>query len=287
MRFWSHHQLLTTRVPRVSPREMINCLPRPKNKVNDTTSFNKETSYSELKSFAMHALKASSSSLDPSEQLLFTESMQVDYVTLKGIENRYGIKKEDIPVSILKELVDNSLDYVETLVLTNPTLIPKVDVQIISNDDRSTLTVSNPEKITSFTLERIQSIFNYNNLASTKRNQHKISRGAIGNGLKAILGMSYALATEYYNHDGWTPLRIRTGNKQYSVSLVVDKLNRRNKPISLDVRQEECTSGQNTSVEIDIPTNSKNCTGFIDVFKNFTILNPHISMSLNESYCKR
>ena len=38
------------------------------------------------------------------EQLLFTESMIMDYVTLKGIENRFSIKKEEIPVSIFKEL---------------------------------------------------------------------------------------------------------------------------------------------------------------------------------------
>ena len=42
----------------------------------------------------------------------------MDYVTLKGIENRFGVKRQDIPVTIFKELVDNALDHVETLALT-------------------------------------------------------------------------------------------------------------------------------------------------------------------------
>lgn len=260
---------------------MVDGMQRGKNKVDDTISFTKETGCNELKSFAMHELKATDSSPNPPEQVLFTESMIVDYVTLKGIENRFGIKEDDIPVSIFKELVDNALDCVETLVLTNAKLIPEVDVQITSNDDRTTLIVSNSDKIPSFTFERIRSLFNYHNLASTKRNQHKISRGALGNGLKAILGMSYALATEVYNCDGWTPLRIRTGNKQYSVHLIIDKINKLHKPISLDVNEDKCISGENTSVEIDIPTNSKTCTKFIDTFRDFTVLNPHVTMRLN------
>ena len=84
--------------------------------------------------------------------------------------------------------------------------------------DRISLEVSNSDITSSFTLERIQSIFNFNNFSSTKRNQYKISRGALGNGLKAILGMSYALATENYNYDDWSPLKIRTGNKLYSIA---------------------------------------------------------------------
>ena len=102
-----------------------------------------------LKSFTMHGFKDSGSSPNPpdqvsledknkrlagvpQEQLLFTESMIMDYVTLKGIENRFGVKRQDIPVTIFKELVDNALDHVETLALThsNHDFIPEIHVQI-------------------------------------------------------------------------------------------------------------------------------------------------------------
>lgn len=106
------------------------------------------------KSRTMHASKDPTSSPNPTkqvpagnrdklveqqDQLLFTESAVMDYVTLKGIENRFGIKKDDIPVGIFKELIDNSLDRVETIALTrrNRGFVPEISVQIISCDDES------------------------------------------------------------------------------------------------------------------------------------------------------
>ena len=120
---------------------------------------------------------------EPEEQLLFTESMIMDYVTLKGIENRFSIKKEEIPVSIFKELLDNALDHVETPAVNNSRseFIPEIDVKISSNTDRINLEVSNPVITSGFTLKRIHSIFDFYNFSSTKRNQYKISRGALGN----------------------------------------------------------------------------------------------------------
>ncbi len=222
----------------------------------------------------------------PQEQLLFSESMTMDYVTLKGIENRFGIKKEDIPVFIFKELLDNALDYLETL-SNNTEFAPEIHIQITSDRDRISLAVSNSNIAPIFTNERIHSIFNFNNFSSTKRNQYKISRGALGNGLKVALGMSYASATENYNHDSWSPLKIRTGDKLYSIVLLVDKLNRKDTPISVNINPEESILNNDsfdTTVEIEIPTgsNSKTMTlkQLLDTFKNYSILNPHVAMNI-------
>ena len=38
----------------------------------------------------------------------------MDYVTLEGIENRTGIEKENAYVYVLKELLDNATDFLET-----------------------------------------------------------------------------------------------------------------------------------------------------------------------------
>ena len=71
----------------------------------------------------------------------------MDYVTLKGIENRFGVKRQDIPISIFKELIDNALDHVETLALTpsNHDFMPEIHVQITSDGDRISLEVSNSD----------------------------------------------------------------------------------------------------------------------------------------------
>ena len=136
-------------------------------------------------------------------------------------------------------------------------------------------------------MKRIHSIFDFYNFSSTKRNQYKISRGALGNGLKAILGMSYALTVEHYNHDNWNPVNIRTENKLYSIVLIVDKINGKDRPIYTDIKSEECVSNNNiahTAVAIDIPTDNnsqtKTLNKLVDTFKNYTILNPHITMHI-------
>ena len=38
----------------------------------------------------------------------------MDYVTLEGIENRTGIEKENAYAFVLKELLDNAKDFLET-----------------------------------------------------------------------------------------------------------------------------------------------------------------------------
>ncbi len=201
-----------------------------------------------------HVTKLENSSTSK-EQFLFIELAVMDYVTLRGIENRFGIKRENIPISIFKELLDNAADYIEFLALkSNHEFLPEIDVQIISKDDRITLIVANPDPDNYFTFDKVQSIFNFRNFASTKRSQYKISRGALGNGLKAVLGMSYALANGNYNYNNWTPLKIRTSNRLYSITLVVDKTN-----ISTDIKRESLPDTpdiSHTSIEIDIPTDS-------------------------------
>ena len=159
--------------------------------------------------------------------------------------------------------------------------------RLISYGDRITLQVSNPDTTTNFTFERIQSIFNFNNFSSTKRNQYKISRGALGNGLKAILGMSYALATESYNYDSWSPLKIKTGKKLYSIPLEVDNINRKDRPVSSYIKTEEGDVDNDISIEIDIPIDGKSILSEMETineltqtFRNYTILNPHITMDI-------
>ena len=100
---------------------------------------------------------------------------------------------------------------------------------------------------------------------------------------KAILGMSYALAVEHYNH----VIEIPTENKLYSIGPIVDKINGKDRPIYTDIKSEECVSNNNiahTAVAIDIPTDNnsqtKTLNKLVDTFKNYTILNPHITMHI-------
>jgi|SRR5215217_4164104 len=50
------------------------------------------------------------------DEIVFSSqnSQFADYTTWKGIENKTGIEKEDAVSFLVKELLDNAVDYVET-----------------------------------------------------------------------------------------------------------------------------------------------------------------------------
>ncbi len=61
------------------------------------------------------------------------KSQFAEYTTWKGIENKTGIEKEDAVCFLIKEPVDNALDYLETTQYHNtstPILQPKIHIVI-------------------------------------------------------------------------------------------------------------------------------------------------------------
>jgi hypothetical protein len=85
---------------------------------------------------------------------------------------------------------------------------------------------SNGQQI--FTKDRIRSFFNFDRVLSSKRNQYKITRGALGDAFKEIISAPYALARDsgrYRNNNSsngeWDePLIIRNNNKTFNIRLV-------------------------------------------------------------------
>jgi hypothetical protein len=51
-----------------------------------------------------------------------SQSVNSDYFTLKGIELRTGIKKDEIYTGITGEAIDNSIDYMETHSVRDPSV---------------------------------------------------------------------------------------------------------------------------------------------------------------------
>ncbi len=203
----------------------------------------------------------------------------MDYFTLRGIENKLGVKKEDIPTYILHELIDNSLDYIEATLSREYT--PEINVYITTRDEAIHLKVSNPDTGQIFTNQIIENMFNYHNYSSTKRNQFKIGRGALGHGLKTVLGAAYALATEHYGYSDWTPLKIRNGTKQWTIGLIVNRKTGLHPP---NIKSIVVNDILKTEIEIDIPVDTdsidKNVSELIQTFNRYLILNPHITMNL-------
>ena len=177
----------------------------------------------------------------------------MDYVTLEGIENRTGIGEENLYGFILKELLDNALDFIET----ESPKEAKVKVTILKEDSVLRIIVhnSNNSGKPSFSKGKLDSIFNFDTFYSSKRNQYKISRGALGDAFKELLCVPYALARKY-GIDWKQPLTITTAidkiQQTFLVSLIVDRISQTINTKIEELKREEPESNF-TEIELRLP----------------------------------
>ena len=214
---------------------------------------------------------------------------------LNGIRDRTGFEKEELYVFVLKELLDNALDYVEKNYIEGCE-VPELKVFIIrkSHDkDYLTLKVQNSylnqasiSTTSVFTIETLRSIFNFDSFFSSKRNQYRISRGALGDALKEVICIPYAIAKEYYNIEWDRPVVITTGNQNYSISLKIDRINQKIDAKIIQQQSDSETSDKTyTEFEIHLPLIDRNNSKVVSdklgslVF-NYAIFNTHIAFHL-------
>jgi hypothetical protein len=178
-----------------------------------------------------HFLDVNKTPLAQDNSTVFSsQKMRMDYVTLEGIENRTGVGEENLYGFILKELLDNALDFQETQSVKEQINEAKIQVTITKEDTGLRLLVRNSNNYgrLPFSKDKLKSIFNFDISYSSKRNQHKINRGALGDAFKEILCIPYALALR--NNTYWKqPLIMTTvtNNTQrtFLVRLRIDRVN--------------------------------------------------------------
>jgi DNA topoisomerase VI subunit B len=144
----------------------------------------------------------------------------MDYVTIAGVCKRTDAKEDQLAVFLLKELVDNAIDYIELYAppitarttKTNGSISsieneePQIhaDITYNHNDQYLVIRVKNSNfgiEDAGFTEQRLHSIFaNLDVFHSSKRNQFKVSRGMQGDALKEVLCIPYVLATKYQSY---------------------------------------------------------------------------------------
>jgi len=143
--------------------------------------------------------------VDPSlanpQPIFSSQKTAMDELTSRGMEIRTGVIKEYLPHFGTKEIIDNSIDLHEThhRQYDNKTK-PEVKVQIIKEPNTIRILVRNivpyPHEQEIFTQEKLERIFDFDRIYSSKRYQFRISRGALGDALKEVLRIPYILATE-------------------------------------------------------------------------------------------
>jgi hypothetical protein len=201
------------------------------------------------------------------EDYTFSQNQYEDYLTLNGIVNRTGIAKEDSYAFILKELLDNAVDDV------GKSYNPLVEAEISIRNNLLYLIVRNfneSNKVV-FSKTKLDSIFNLSKFTSSKRGLFRISRGALGDAMKYVLGMPYALARELHVTIEEAPLTIRTNRQLFTVKLNGKKG---------DVKEEKQERSYWTEVELRLPIVYK----FLDFKKIKQFLADYVLFSTHVSF---
>jgi hypothetical protein len=178
----------------------------------------------------------------------------MDYVDVNGLGNRIGLPKDRFIEFIVKETVDNALDFMEKeaprLIKKYGSFAPELKVIVSKESNYLRIRILNSDCGTSgFTEQFIRSIFNFHESTGSKRNQYKVTKGWLGDALKAICGIPYALTHEVGN-DNWNePLIITSRNKQFRIKPVID---RAKKKLDADVEIVELSDQTSSFTEFEI-----------------------------------
>jgi hypothetical protein len=210
----------------------------------------------------------------------------MDYVTLEGIENRTGIEKKDICGFVLKELLDNALDFLETQYRgqKNHNTIAAAEIEVVIKKEPNYLRIvvrnSNYYGNVIFTKDQLHGIFDFDAFYSSKRNQYKISRGALGDAFKAILCMPYVLAKEEQNIEWNEPLIFRSQQTLFLVRLIVDRVNQTiHAKIKEEPQRQEATKFAEIEVRLPIPMDNLDFTRLRNFLIDYTTFNTHIGFT--------
>lgn len=136
--------------------------------------------------------------------------------------------------------------------------------------------------VEAFTPTMVTSIFNFSGFFSSKRNQYKISRGALGDALKEVICIPYAIA-DSNDISSWNePLIIESGKNVFVIHLAVDKVNQ-TITSTREVKQRTGTSHSFTVVEITLPAVRNLDLDIQNFLENYSLLNTYVSFNFNLS----
>jgi len=126
--------------------------------------------------------KQTQSETSVEKQAMHRKSRNIEFLEVDNLLKQMGISKSQIPVYILKELLDNGIDADE-----DNNIEPKINVWFDIKDKTLKLSVENQ---TPFPENEIDNILDLDNYYGTKTYRKYLKRGAQGNALKTIIGFA-------------------------------------------------------------------------------------------------
>lgn len=222
-----------------------------------------------------------------------------DYLSIQGLNTKYLLNSTDFDIFIIKELMDNALDHIEenTKEFVNGKQ-PFVHVNITEEENGEIIKIrfrnSNASIKNIFTEDRVNQIFILQNKHGNKRYRHKINRGELGDALKAILCIPYAIAVNNYNknkiYQTWNyPLEINVSNDNRSIKISIDNIDKVRRKENLDIDKKysrfqnisdyEDINDYNhfTEIVVYLPKIAVDYYKIDSLLKKYAILNTHIN----------
>jgi hypothetical protein len=195
---------------------------------------------------------------DNDEEIFSSRKHLMDYVTEEGIIKRTGYtNKKDWYILVLKELIDNAIDwlwqYYQGRDDSEITIQVSFDDKIFNCKVRNT----NPENVPVFKDKNLFNIFDYEKTYGSKQNEFKISRGTLGDAMKYIAALPYVLtnlgrdkSNDFEDQQWKIPMYIRHNGVEQKLLLIVDEANN---TIDADITPAiDATSIKHTDTEIEV-----------------------------------
>jgi hypothetical protein len=186
------------------------------------------------------------------------------YFTVEGIRIETSLLEYDWPKFAEKELIDNSYDFLNNVYPNADKQHRKIAV-FVKIDNSKPISIiwiavrnSNINNVPAF--ENLHEIFDFNKWYSTKRHQHRVTAGALGDFLKRVLGMGYASWTNNDNPDDWfedkqwpEPVILRFNGQQHKVFIQVNRESSEITPIFEGPIQYDASDFTEVEVALPIP----------------------------------
>jgi DNA topoisomerase VI subunit B len=189
----------------------------------------------------------------------------MEFFSEKELTAQVGHSKEDWPLVVLKELVDNALDACE-----EARVAPVIDVTV---DEGGIQVSDNGPGIPEST---VKDMLNFTVRVSSREAYVAPDRGAQGNALKTILAIPYVL-------DGnQGEVEITASGLKHEITVSADHI--------LQVPKIDCQTAQlvknGTTIKIIWPDSARSIltdskSRFLQIAEDYAILNPHLTLNID------
>lgn len=184
----------------------------------------------------------------------FSHNREFDFVRFEGLLLATGRPPHEWDIYILKELIDNALDADDAEWHEDPSKPPHIIVRIeyinVPTRDSRQLFVSVSNRA-AFPVANLKEIFATRRYTSNKAFFKHLTRGSLGNALKTLLGIPYALRQQVASD--WSPdlnpLALYCEGKKYLPRYLIDSTRQ---IIEFSCSTEAAKKGSGTEISIGI-----------------------------------